>query len=97
MDEIHLLSGKWTEALDLMRRKKANYWSLEEPSGAECDTMLDEEKEAIFGKNRKAYWEKSKAERYILEWTDKNPLRSDAGDTEEIGVAAQGEVMVDNE
>ena len=45
--------------------------------------LLVEEKEVVLGINEKRYWEKSKAEKYIMKWIDKNPLRGDTGETGE--------------
>ena len=52
--------------------------------------LLVEEKEVVLGINEKRYWEKSKAEKYIMKWIDKNPLR---GDTGEMGEVVQGIVV----
>lgn len=90
MNYIHLLSGTWGAALDLMRKINPEDWSLDCPTGAECDMMSDEEKQAVFGTYDRRHWEKSKAEMYIMKWIDKNPLR---GDTGEMGEVVQGIVV----
>lgn len=76
---MHLLSGTWAEALDILRAKfQVSGFSLvfEFPSGAECDDMDDEERDKIFGKNEyEGYYKRSLAEQYIRGRIDLNPLR----------------------
>ena len=90
MNHIHLLSGIWSAALDLMRKRSPEDWSLDCPTGAECDMMSHEEKKAVFGTNENRHWEKIKAEMYIVQWIDKNPL---TGDTGEMGEALDSIVV----
>jgi hypothetical protein len=41
-------------------------WNLACLIGVECDMLLVEEKKIVLGTTEKRYWEKSKAEKYII-------------------------------
>ncbi|RKF74140.1 putative benzoate 4-monooxygenase cytochrome p450 protein [Golovinomyces cichoracearum] len=74
---VHLLSGTWARALDLLRGKVRAYPILEELSGGEFDDMSDQERKRILGKNDNS-WDMNKAELYILSsFSTPNPFRSD--------------------
>ncbi|PSS13293.1 hypothetical protein M430DRAFT_267445 [Amorphotheca resinae ATCC 22711] len=75
IDGMHLLSGSWAEGLDILRRKFTNYSSFNNPSGAECEVLSDEEKEAIFARPPTDRWATTRAERYLLGYIDQNPFR----------------------
>ena len=76
LDNGLLLSGTWAEVLDLIRGK-TSWGSVTEPRGAECDDMSEEEILAIFGNERfAAPGKESKATRYVIGYTDENPLRT---------------------
>ncbi|EED19893.1 hypothetical protein TSTA_031520 [Talaromyces stipitatus ATCC 10500] len=76
LDNVLLLSGTWTEALDLIR-KKANWESfVTRQRGAECDDMSEEETLVIFGKDSfPSFGEEGKATWYVRGSIKDNPLR----------------------
>lgn len=74
--DFRLLSGTWKEALDALRKKRSRVVLFSEPQGAECDNMLREDYERIFGEGKCGY--KSEAESYIANWIllPRNPLQA---------------------
>ena len=73
----HLLSGTWAEALDILRTKPATECAaLEDPTGAECETLSVEDYNAIFERPEGVeHNQGSKAEKYIRGLPVPNPLR----------------------
>jgi hypothetical protein len=81
---IRLMSGTWADALDILCSKADCDSRLEDPSGAECEDMSDEEMKAIFGRGPEPDYRQSKATEYIrwggLGFSDgylmaRNPMR----------------------
>ncbi|KAH7312976.1 hypothetical protein BKA65DRAFT_149851 [Rhexocercosporidium sp. MPI-PUGE-AT-0058] len=83
--DTHLISGTWADILDLLRNTYMGCTSLEYPTGAECDTLSDEDRKRIFlssvGLDHLVV--RSLAERYIARLVATNPLRDLAGDMED--------------
>jgi len=79
MTNTYLLSGTWAEVLDTLRKKPTSHWEIGRLSGAECDSMSDEEKETIFGKLTIMYNDNSPANQYLRGIIDMNPLRDNDG------------------
>ena len=77
MKEMRLLSGTWADALDIFRKKPTRRLTFEEPLGAECEELSDEEQKAIFRKPHDAWYMSSRAEKYVKGCIDSNPLRED--------------------
>lgn len=73
MREVHLLSGTWAEALDILRRKSTNYSELRDPLGAECEMMSTEEKKAVFDKPIMDRYAINLADQYIRGYINQNP------------------------
>ncbi|CZR63744.1 uncharacterized protein PAC_13641 [Phialocephala subalpina] len=67
--DMHLLSGNWVEALDILRRKRPRSLTrpleFETPSGAECEGMSQEAYEVVFKTDFINSVDTSLAERYI--------------------------------
>jgi hypothetical protein len=84
MRRINLLSVTWSEALDILRRKASRYTSVENPFGAECDELSDENKKALFGKPNGDIFGESKVDLYIQGCRKENPLIASSAISEEI-------------
>jgi hypothetical protein len=75
LSEIRLLSGTWADALDIIRTKADRHSEVEVPSGAECETMSEEETKDVFDASSQPYYTCSKASKYIQGHRVPNPLR----------------------
>lgn len=76
LKRVHLMSGTWARALDVLRGKVGAYPTLEDLSGGEFDNMSELEKKEIMSKNDSS-WDMNKAELYILStFKSPNPFRS---------------------
>ncbi|KFX96248.1 hypothetical protein V490_03443 [Pseudogymnoascus sp. VKM F-3557] len=73
--DMHLRSGTWAEALEVLREKSYKIVHITSPRGAECDDLSQEELENVFGKPNHNF---SSAEQYIrkLRYMTNNPLQS---------------------
>jgi hypothetical protein len=101
LSRIHLMSGTWADALDVLCSKADYHSNLDDPSGAECEDMSDEEMKAIFGRGPEPDYRESKATEYIR-WGGhppfkgcpivRNPLRRN-----ESGEAGAGQEESDGE
>lgn len=69
-ENLRLVSGTWAQALDILREKHGRFMTLQNPSGAECEFMTNEEKNDIF-----RAMGIGKAQRYIRGVEKQNPLR----------------------
>jgi len=70
-----LLGGTWAEALDALKQQSGRGWSIDIPSGGECDTMSKEENQAIFGTSYETWDDDSLANKYLHGVLKENPLR----------------------
>ncbi|KAF4625105.1 hypothetical protein G7Y89_g13064 [Cudoniella acicularis] len=82
---LYLMSGSWADCLDILRRKAGNSISFEDPSGAECEELNEQEIKSIFGKSYEYYGRKSLAEKFLTNWPGVgNPFREDSGNTNAV-------------
>ncbi|KAI5924178.1 hypothetical protein F4810DRAFT_148965 [Camillea tinctor] len=89
LNGLHLLSGTWAEALDILREKyhklrddngnnvRCHEMMLLDPSGAECNSLPEEKYIEIFSKVLPQGG--SRAENFIWGFTGVNPLRDWSG------------------
>ena len=76
LTSVHLLSGSWAETLEILRAgPTGGYVTLSSPRGAECEDLGDEEKARIFKRADYEHWTKSLAEKYIIGYSEHNPLK----------------------
>ncbi|KAI1505686.1 hypothetical protein F5X99DRAFT_215445 [Biscogniauxia marginata] len=80
LDGLHLLSGTWAEALDILRQKYnklegvgSHEVSLHDPTGAECSALPADKYIEIFGEVMPQGG--TKAENFIWGFAGSNPLR----------------------
>ena len=76
-DRVYLVTGDWREALGILRSKGSKLTTLIDLYGAECDSLPEVDRRAIFGgpieRPLNGLWT-SKAEDYVRGNTTKNPL-----------------------
>ncbi|ROW00425.1 hypothetical protein VPNG_07936 [Cytospora leucostoma] len=95
LKSVHLLSGTWSEALDLLRTVEVE-WEIEisEPSGAECEDVrmvLAGQYDAVFGRLDGS---RSLAEDFVNHDMKQNPLTNSCGLEMEYSVDGQ-EVLIE--
>ncbi|KAB5578411.1 hypothetical protein GE09DRAFT_549397 [Coniochaeta sp. 2T2.1] len=90
LDHVHLLSGTWEEALDVLRQDlKCRLLCLVEPEGAECDGMAAEDYKAIFNRDEGFHSDAVHFSRGLLR---ENPLRA-LRNREQIALEEQSDAM----
>jgi len=67
-----LLEGSWSEVLEALRATTTKYWRIENPWGAECESMSQENMKLIFGTSNGD--RKSLANQFVQGTMDQNPF-----------------------